>query len=58
MDSVDPQFQPVKFRCTEDLDQVTVGDGFQNVAGSAGLERLEKILFVVVHRQHQNPDPR
>jgi hypothetical protein len=27
VDVVDPQYQPVKFRASEDLDQVTVGQG-------------------------------
>ena len=36
------------------LDQVAVGDRLEHVAGGAGLERLEEVLLVVVHRQHQD----
>ena len=36
------------------LHQVLVGDRLQHVAGRPGLERLEEVLLVVVHRQHQD----
>ena len=38
------------------LDQVPVGDRLEHVAAGARLERLEEVLLVVVHRQHQDPD--
>jgi len=35
------------------LDEVAVRRGLQDVAGRTCLERLEQVLLVVVHREHQ-----
>ena len=40
------------------LQQVAVGGGLQHVAGRAGVQRLEEVLVDVVHRQHQDLQPR
>ena len=36
------------------LDQIAVGRGLEHVAGCPGLERLEEVLLVVVHREDQD----
>ena len=36
------------------LNEITVGRRFEHVPGSAGLERLEEVLLVVVHREDQH----
>lgn len=51
VDVEDPQFQPVRFRASEDLDQVTVGQGreFNLRSGQA----YEAPLWVVQHLDAQ-----
>ena len=40
------------------VDEVAVGRILEDIARGAHLERLEEVLLVVVHREHEDPDLR